>query len=168
MPSTMFMIPSIACCKLPSPSFWIVKRCTLSRRDNASLAWTGSILLFVNFQEISFSFEWQHLSVCVKGKRIKRGVGYGLEISAEYIFYVNEKAIQWANQTSDGVDGNVKKKVLRCLKKSHFEKNHLFPTCVLFFLACPLLGGNFHRDNPSRTWNFCPLMRGARYLEVFL
>ena len=25
MPSTMFMIHSVACCKVPSPSFWIVK-----------------------------------------------------------------------------------------------------------------------------------------------
>ena len=58
------------------------------------MTWRGSILLLVNFQEISFSFESQHLSVCVKGKRIKREVGYGLEISAGYIFYVNEKAIQ--------------------------------------------------------------------------
>ena len=60
MPSAMFMIPSIACCKLPSPSFWIAKRCTLSRMDNASLIGTGSILLFVNAQEISFSFKSQH------------------------------------------------------------------------------------------------------------
>ena len=54
MPSTMFMMPSTACCKHPPPSFWIAKRCTLSRSDNASLTWTGSILLFVNVQEISF------------------------------------------------------------------------------------------------------------------
>ena len=51
MPSTKFRMPSIACCKLPSPSFWIAKRYTLSRRGNASLTWTGSILLFVNVQE---------------------------------------------------------------------------------------------------------------------
>ena len=47
------------------------------------------------------------------------------------------------------------------------KKNKLFPTCVLFFLACPLLEGNF----PNRTGTFCPLMRGVRYfcqlLEVF-
>ena len=39
-----------------------------------------------------------------------RGVGCGLEISVEYIFYGNEKAIQWAKRTLDGVDENVKKK----------------------------------------------------------
>ena len=70
MPSTMFMIPSIACCKFPSPSFWIAKRCTLSRRDNASLTWTGSILLFANVQEISFYSKSQYKRVCVKGKKI--------------------------------------------------------------------------------------------------
>ena len=60
--------------------------------------------------------------------------------------------------------GMWKKKVLRCLKQSHYEKKKkLFPTCVLFFVACPLLGGNFHRDNPNRTWTFCPLTRGIRY-----
>ena len=56
------------------------------------------------------------IRVCIKRKRINRGVGYGLEIPAEYMFYSNEKAIQWTKRTSDGVDGNVKKKVLRCLK----------------------------------------------------
>ena len=34
----MFMIRSVACCKLPSPSFWIAKRCTLLRKY-ASLTW---------------------------------------------------------------------------------------------------------------------------------
>ena len=43
------------------------------------------------------------------------------------------------------------------------RKNQLFPTCLLFFLVCPLLEGNFHRDNPNRTWTFCPLMRGVCY-----
>ena len=64
MPSAMFMISSIACFKLPSPLFWIAKRCTLSGRDNASLTWTGSVLLFVNVQEISFSSKSQHRSMC--------------------------------------------------------------------------------------------------------
>ena len=105
------MIPSIACCKIPSLSFWIAKRCTLSRRDNDSLAWTGSILLLVNVQNPNHS-----IRVCVKGKRNNHGVGYGLEIPAEYTFYINEKAIQWTKRTLDGVHGNVKKKVLRCLK----------------------------------------------------
>ena len=52
------------------------------------------------------------IRVCVKEKIINRGVGYGLEIPAERIFY--GKAIQWANRTLEGVDGNVKKNVLRC------------------------------------------------------
>ena len=56
-----------------------------------------------------------NIRVCVKGKRINHRVGYGPEIPAEYLFYGNEKAIQWANRTLDGVDGNVKK-ILRCLK----------------------------------------------------
>ena len=34
------------------------------------------------------------IGVCVKGKRISCGVGYGPEIPAEYIFYGNEKTIQ--------------------------------------------------------------------------
>ena len=110
MSSTMFMIPSIAHCKYPSPSFWIPKRCTLSRRNNASLTCTGFILLFFNVQEIYFSSKSQG-RVCVIRKRIDRGVGYGLEIPVEYKFYCNEEAIQWAKRTLDGVDGNVKKRV---------------------------------------------------------
>ena len=31
-------------------------------------------------------------------KRINREVGYGLQIPTEYIFYGNEKAIQWAKK----------------------------------------------------------------------
>ena len=33
--------------------------------------------------------------------------------------------------------------------KSFSNKNQLFPTCALFFLACPLLRGNFDMDNPG-------------------
>ena len=68
------------------------------------------------------------IRVRVKGKRkIKRkiicGVRYGPEITAEYIFYGNEKAIEWAKRTLDGVDENMKKKkVLRCFKDTHREK----------------------------------------------
>ena len=50
------------------------------------------------------------IRVHVKGKRINRGVGYGLEIPAEYLFYGNERSIQWVKRTLDGIDGNVKKK----------------------------------------------------------
>ena len=60
MDSIMFMIPSVACC---NPSFWIAKRCTLSRRDNASLTQTGSILLFANVQETSSSSKSQYKSM---------------------------------------------------------------------------------------------------------
>ena len=56
------------------------------------------------------------IRVRAKGKRINCGVGYGVEIPAEYIFYGNEKAVQWIKRTLDGVEGNVKKKVLRYLK----------------------------------------------------
>ena len=42
-------------------------------------------------------------------KRINRGVGYGPEIPAEYVFYGNEKALQWSKRTLDGVDGNMNK-----------------------------------------------------------
>ena len=114
------------------------------------MTWAGSILLFVNVQEISFSSKSQH-KICDKRKRINRGAAYGLEILDEYLFNGNEKAIRWAKRTIGGVDGNVKKN-LRYLKQSHFEKKISYLlSCVLFFLACPLLGGIFHRDNPNRT-----------------
>ena len=56
------------------------------------------------------------ITVCVKGERINREAGFGLKIPDEYIFYENMKAIQWTKRTLAGVDGNVKGKVLRCLK----------------------------------------------------
>ena len=36
------------------------------------------------------------IRVCVKGERINRRAGCGLEIPAKYIFSGSEKAIQWA------------------------------------------------------------------------
>ena len=106
----MFMIPSIECCKLPSLSFWIAKRCTLSRKDNGSLAWQTPFCYSLMFKK--FLFLPNHsINVCVKGKIINRGVEYGSENRAEYkyIFYDNKKAIQWAKKTLDGFYGNVKK-----------------------------------------------------------
>ena len=80
------------------------------------LAWLGQfpfccLLMLKKF----LSLPNHSIRVCIKGKRINRRVGYGLEIPVEDIFYGNEKAIQWAKRTLDGVDGNVKKK-LRDLK----------------------------------------------------
>ena len=51
------------------------------------------------------------IKVCVKEKRINRVVGYGPEIPTEYIFYGNERVIQYAKRVLDGVDGNVKKEL---------------------------------------------------------
>ena len=79
------------------------------------------------------------IRVCVKRKRIKRGVGYGLEIPAKHIFYGNGKAIQLAKRTLDAAMG-MWKNILRCLKQRNFEINQLFPTCVLSFMASSLLG----------------------------
>ena len=42
------------------------------------------------------------------------------------------KVIQCAKRTFYGVDGNVKKKVLRCLKKGYFEKKSVIS--YLFFV----------------------------------
>ena len=39
------------------------------------------------------------IRVCIKGKRINRGVAYRLEVPAEYIFHGNKKAIQWEKRT---------------------------------------------------------------------
>ena len=38
------------------------------------------------------------ITVCAKRKIVNRGVGYGLRTPAEYIFYSNEKAIQWSRE----------------------------------------------------------------------
>ena len=61
-----------------------------------------------------------NIRVCVKGKRINREVGYGLEILAEYIFYGNEKTILWAKRALDGVDENVKKQSFKMFKIKPF------------------------------------------------
>ena len=156
-PSTLFMIPSVACCKLQSHSFWIAKRSTLSRRDNAS--WHGQVpfcysLMFKKF----YSLPNYNIRVCIKGNRINRGVGYRLL----NIYFMEIRKLFNGKREHDGLDGNAKKKGV-WNKVIFFKKKTLFPTCVLFFLACLLLGGNFHRDNPNRIWTFCPLMRGVRY-----
>ena len=56
-----------------------------------------------------FSLPNHSRRVCVKRKRINRGVGHGLEIPVGYIFYGNEKAIQWTKTTLDGVKENLNK-----------------------------------------------------------
>ena len=50
------------------------------------------------------------IRLCLKEKIINRGVGYEPEIPGEYMFYGNEKTIQWTKRTLDAVDGNVTKK----------------------------------------------------------
>ena len=55
----------------------------------------------------------------LKEKKINRGVGYGVEIPTEYIFYGNEKVIQCAKRTLDAVDVNVKK-ILKMFKINPF------------------------------------------------
>ena len=62
----VYDVSSIARCKFPSPSLRIAKRSTLPIMHNASVAWTDSILPFVNVQEISSPSKSQHKS-CVKG-----------------------------------------------------------------------------------------------------
>ena len=104
MPSTMFKIPSIACCKLPSPLLRIEKK--LLCQEGIMLLWHGQVpfcysLMFKKF----LSLPNHSIRVCLTGKRINRGVRYGLQIAPEYLFYGNEKAIQWAKKTLDGVDG---------------------------------------------------------------
>ena len=74
------------------------------------LLWHGQVLFYYLLMFKKFlSLPNHSIKVCVKGKRINGGVGYELEIPSEYRFYGNEKAIQWAKRTLDGVDGNVKK-----------------------------------------------------------
>ena len=75
------------------------------------LLWHGQVLFCYSLMCKKFLFLPNHsIRICVKGKRINRGVGYGLKTPSEYIFDCNEKVIQWAKRTLDGVDGNVKKK----------------------------------------------------------
>ena len=69
------------------------------------LLWHGQVTFCYSliFKKL-LSFPNHSIRTCVKGKKINGGVGYGLEIPADYIFYGNEKAIQWAKRTLDGID----------------------------------------------------------------
>ena len=59
------------------------------------LLWYGQVPFCYSLMfKKSFSLPNHSIIVCAKGKIINRGVGYWLEIPAEYIFYGNEKAIQ--------------------------------------------------------------------------
>ena len=75
------------------------------------LCWHGKApfcysLMFKRF----LSLPNHSIRTCVKGKIINFGVGYGLKVPAQYVFYGNEKAMQWAKRKLNGVNGNVKKK----------------------------------------------------------
>ena len=63
-----------------------------------------------------FLFQITALEYVSKEKELIAELDMDWEISPEYMFYGNEKTIQWAKITLDGVDWNVKEKVLRCLK----------------------------------------------------
>ena len=68
--------------------------------------------LFMKF----FSLPYHCIKVCVEGKRVNRGVGYGLEIPAEYTFVGNEKVVEWLKKAIAKVDRNMEEKVSKCLK----------------------------------------------------
>ena len=75
------------------------------------LLWYGQVPFCYSFMfKKSFSLPNHSIIVCAKAKIINRGVGYWLEIPAEYILYGNEKAIPWTKRTLDGVNENAKKK----------------------------------------------------------
>ena len=93
----------------------------------------SSLEVWSNFSTFKLLlFPLLYLRVCLTWKRINRGVGYGLENAREYVFYCNEKAIQWAKKTLEGADGNVKK-MLRCLKQSYFLKKMSYFLLVFCF-----------------------------------
>ena len=68
--------------------------------------------LFARF----LSLPYDCIKVCVEGKRVNCGSGYGLEIPAEYMFFGNEKVIQRLKKALVKVDRSVEEKVSRCLK----------------------------------------------------
>ena len=68
MLSTMVMILSITCFKLRSSSFWIAKRYTLTRADNAYLTWTGSILFFL--KGTAMQIEKELINVCLRVSKV--------------------------------------------------------------------------------------------------
>ena len=105
------------------------------------LLWHGQVpfcysLMFKKF----LSLPNHSIRVCVKGKRINRGVGYGLEIPAEYIFYGNEKAIQWAKRTLDSVNGTVKKSFKMFKLKSFWKKKSVISYLCFVFSDLPAIG----------------------------
>ena len=64
-------------------------------QEGIILLWHEQVPFCYSLMLQKFIFLPNHsIRVCAKGKRINLGVGNGLEIPAEYIFYGNEKAIQ--------------------------------------------------------------------------
>ena len=62
------------------------------------------------------SLPYHCIKVCVEGKSVNRGAGYGLEIPVEYTFVGNEKVIEWLKKAIAKVDRNMEEKVSKCLK----------------------------------------------------
>ena len=58
------------------------------------------------------SLPYHCIKVCVEGKSVNRGAGYGLEIPVEYTFVGNE----WLKKAIAKVDRNMEEKVSKCLK----------------------------------------------------
>ena len=52
----------------------------------------------------------------VIGKRVNRGSGDGLEISAEYRFFVDKRAVSWAENQVKQIEKIVNALVNKCMK----------------------------------------------------
>ena len=68
-----------------------------------------------------FKFPNSKLSCKVKGKRLYRGAGYGLEIPVIYTFNWHEKAIEWIKskiQEDIKLEQNMKNRCLKRLKEN--------------------------------------------------
>ena len=62
------------------------------------------------------SLPWCTLGIEVTGKRVNRGVGYGLEIPAKFHFYGPENAIVWIRSKITNIEKKLSQNVNRCLK----------------------------------------------------
>ena len=120
------------------------------------LLWHGQIPFCHSLMFKKFLHLLNHsIKACVKGWSRNSCWIYILWQWESYL--MGKKNIRWCPWRYEG-------KSFKMFKiKSFWKKISYFQLVFRFFLACPLLGGNFHRDNPNRIWTFYPVMRDVRY-----
>ena len=65
----------------------------------------------------SLEFSSYHIRVIVTCKTVNRGIGIGLEITADYFFHGDNRVIKWIKKSIEKFDKCTKVELEKCMKQ---------------------------------------------------